>query len=252
MVLSAMTGSPLLAAAIVLCFYFLVDRLTLGLLPDPVRLVRRWQRVSKLRRRIASASFDRKARTELADLYLDLGRTGAAYDVLLPNYQAGDEDVYTLFALGVAAYGSGRGDEAERLLALAWERDAKFRLGAIALELGRGRLATGKPEAATAALLHLVEVRPSSVEGKVLLAKARAALGQKQESSDLYEQAWRDHAAAPRFAQRQQRWWAWRAKPARPVIYLFAMVMGVLAVRSVVPWKTLLQPRQTVDISDDE
>ncbi len=245
MALSALTGSPLVAAVVVLCFYFVVDRLTLGLLPDPIRFVRRWQRVGKLKRRVAAAPFDRKARTELGELYLDLGRPEAAYAVLAPNHQAGDDDIYTLFALGAAAYRSGRTDEAERLLAAAWERDAKFRLGEIALELGRGRLAAGKHEAAAAALLHLLEARPSSVEGKVLLARCRQALGQKREAEVLFDEAWRDHAAAPLFLQRQQRWWAWRAKPARPAMYAVAMVLVVLTVRAVVPWESLRLPQSS-------
>ncbi len=248
--LSALTGSPLLAGAIVVAAWLLLDRVTLGLLPDPVRFFRRWQRIGKLRDRVAAAPFDRKARAELAELYLDAGRNEAAYQVVLPNHQAGEDDIYTLFALGCAAYRSGRVEEAEALLAQAWAKEAKFRLGAIPLELGRGRLAAGKHEGAEAALLHLLEFRPSSVEGKVLLARCRVALGKKREAEQLYDEAWADHQAAPRFQQRQQRWWAWRAKPERPILYVIVTVMVLLAVRSFVPWGSFHVPKATYDTID--
>lgn len=252
MLLSALTGSPLVAAAIVLVFYVVIDRFTLGILPDPVRWIRRWQRSGALERKLAAHPFDRKTRAELADLYLDRGRAQQAYDVLLPNHQAGDDDVHTLFSLGVAAYRAGRSDEAEKLLAQAWERDPKFRLGAIPLELGRGRLAAGKHEGAVAALLHLLEVRPSSVEGKVLLARCRLALGQKAEGEKLFDEAWRDHKASPRFAQRQQRWWAWRAKPERPIAYLFAVVVVMVALQQLVPWGSFQLPRSYQETEYDD
>ena len=77
-----------------------------------------------------------------------------------------------------------------------------------------------------------MQARHATVEGKVLLARALAAGGDATTASKLKDDAWRDYAAAPRFQKRRERFWAWRAKPARPLSYLaVAVVIGALFAR---------------------
>ncbi len=224
--LSALTGNPLLAASLVLVGWFVVDRFTVRALPDPIRVVLRWSRTHRLKRLIEMNRFDRKSRFELAELYVEQRRFAAAVELLRPNLEAGDHDAGTLFLMGVACLGAKHIDQGELLLTSAQEEDPHFRMGEIDLARGRWRLVRGDWQGAREALDRFCAARPGTVEGKVLLAKAQEKLGNHDAAYDLRDRAWWDHAAAPRFAQRLSRFWAWRAKPWRPVLYAVLLAAG--------------------------
>src|SRR5512146_3241255 len=105
--LSAMTGNPILARAIILIGWFALDRFTFRFLPDPVRWARRRMRATALRRTLHVNPHDRRARFELGDLLISFGRHREAVDVLKPNVEAGDDDVPTLYLVGTALLGAG-------------------------------------------------------------------------------------------------------------------------------------------------
>ena len=231
-VLTSITGSPLLSILILIAAWWVLDHYTLGILPSPFGFVERFRRALRLRRELEHNPHDRRARFELADLYVGQRRHGAAVEVLKPAIEAGDHDAATLFLMGVACYGAGHAKQAEVFLAAAADAEPGFRQGAVDLELGRGRLAFGDHAGAREALERFVQARHATVEGKVLLARALAAGGDATTASKLKDDAWRDYAAAPRFQKRRERFWAWRAKPARPLSYLaVAVVIGALFAR---------------------
>jgi tetratricopeptide (TPR) repeat protein len=219
MVLSAVTGSPVLAAVLVLGFLWTADRFTVGILPSPFRALKRWQRASHLERVLQSNPHDRRARYELADLWVQRRRYAAAVEVLKPNLEAGDEDVGTLFLLGVAYLGSGNAARGELLLDEAAKLEPGYQMSSIDLERGRWRLARGDVKGAVEALGRLVAARPGTVEGRVLLARALDQGGRDGDAALMREEAWKEYVAAPGFQRRRERLWAWRARPSRPLLY---------------------------------
>ncbi|MBS2026710.1 MAG: hypothetical protein JST54_02300 [Deltaproteobacteria bacterium] len=222
LILTQVTGNPLLALVLLFAGGWALDQFTFGILPSPLRAWRRFERTGKLQRELANNPSNRRARFELADLLCDQRRFGKALEVLKPNVAAGDDDAATMYLMGVAAYGSGHPKEAETFLGEAQASDAEYRMGAIFLEQGRGRLANGDAAGARAALEELVKRRKGTVQGRVLLARACAALGEGAKASELRKQAWSEYASSPRFQQRQERWWAWRLQPWRPVLLVVA------------------------------
>ena len=234
--LTAVTGSPLLSLGLLVALWFVLDRFTLGILPDPLRAVLRWRRMGQLRRTLAQNPHDRAARFELADLLVAQRRFGAAVELLKANLEEGEDDAATLLLMGTACHGLGKHDQAELFLESAAEHQPDFRHGAILLERGRGLLQKGDAAAAKPQLQGFVTARRSTVEGRVLLANAHAALGEAAEAAKLREEAWREFAAAPRFQRRRERFWAWRAKPSRPLLYLaIAAIVGLIVSQLVVP-----------------
>jgi uncharacterized protein HemY len=228
-VLTSITGSPLASILILIVFWWLVDRFTLGMLPDPLRGWARWQRATKLRATLDHNPHDRRARRELGDILVQQRRFQEASEVLKPSLEAGDDDLSTLFLGGVAFYGAGQHETGERLLEAARAREPGFRMGSIDLELGRGRLARGDLPGAREALERFCQARPSTVEGKVLLARAIKRAGDPTKSAELRAQAWKDYASAPVFKRRRERYWAWRANPSRPLLYLaLALAVAIL------------------------
>ena len=74
--LSVVTGNPLLAALIVLAAWWLGDRATFRVLPDPFHLLSRWRRRGVLRTQLEVNPHDRRARFELAIFDAVLGQLG--------------------------------------------------------------------------------------------------------------------------------------------------------------------------------
>jgi predicted Zn-dependent protease len=224
-VLTSITGSPLVSIVILMAFWWAADHYTLGLLPDPVRLVRRFFRVGALERTLQQNPNDRRARLELATLLVDRKRYAKALPLVKANLEAGDDEPNTLFVMAQACFGAGHHDQGELLLKELDERDPKFRMGEVHLERARWRLQRKDAKGAVEALTQLLVMRPGTVEGKVLLAKAHDALGDDSAAAFARRDAWADYAASPRFVQRKERFWAWRANPARPALYLATAVV---------------------------
>jgi hypothetical protein len=225
-ILTSLTGSPILSILILLVAWFAVDRFTLGLLPDPVRWVMRWRRTGQLERTLVANPHDRRSRFELAELYVGQRRFKAAVNVLKPNLESGDDDVTTLLVMGVACYGAGHVEQGEVFLQEASDRDAGFRLGAIDLERGRWRLKRGDGKGAREALERFVHQRKGTIEGRVLLGRAMLVEGNEPQAALMREEAWKEYVSAPRFQRRVERFWAWRAKPWRPLAYATALLLA--------------------------
>jgi hypothetical protein len=233
-ILSALTGSPVGSAIFLLVFYFATDRFTLGLLPDPFAWARRLQREFTVQRMLLGNPHDGRARLELAGLYVARRAYGKAIEVLKPNLEKGDGDPQTLFVMGSACVGAGFSQQGEKLLTHAQELDPKFRVGEIDLVLGRGRLARKDFAGAKVALEDLVRVRQGTIEGRVLLSRALSGAGDDGAAALMRDQAWAEYVAAPRFQRRQERLWAWRAKPSRPALYAVLVVLALATCATVV------------------
>ncbi|WP_224242249.1 tetratricopeptide repeat protein [Hyalangium gracile] len=228
MIASLLTGRPLLSLVLVFGLLWLMDRYTLQVLPRPLRFIHRWRRAGQLERTLLANTHDRRARFELAELRVGQGKYAAAVELLKPNLEAGDEDVDTLFLLGVAYLGAGEAAKGELLLSEAEKLSPDFRQGSIDLERGRLRLAGGDVKGAVEALERFVKGRHGTVEGRVLLAKALDKAGRDADAALMRDEAWKEYLAAPGFHRRRERMWAWRARPSRPLTYA-ALVLVVLA-----------------------
>ena len=227
-ILSGLTGSPVGSAVALLLFYWAVDRFTFRVLPDPVRFVRGWLRAGKLRRDLVGNPHDRKARYELAEMMVARRRYAQAVEMLRPNLEAGDDDVPTVYTMGVACLGAGHSQQGEKLMDHAAEKDPGFRLGAIELERGRWRLRRGDARGAQEALRKALAFRSGSIEVRVLLARALEAGGDDGAGALMRAEAWREYVGSPAFHRRAERFWAWRARPARPVVYAVAAAAALV------------------------
>ncbi len=225
MILARLTGSPIGSAVALLVFWFVVDRFTLGVLPDPLRVIMRWRRQEQLEQGLLHNPHDGRARLELAQLYVARGRGKAAVDVLRPTFDNGADDLQSVCAMAEACLQAGFVEQGEKLLAHAEDRDAGFRVGEIFLLRGKYRLARGDSAGAKTALEGFIKLRSGTVQGRVLLARANEGLKDDATAALLKDEAWAEFVAAPRFQRRVERFWAWRARPSRPASYLLIIVL---------------------------
>jgi tetratricopeptide (TPR) repeat protein len=229
LILSRLLGSPLGALAALVIGGLVIDRLTLGLLPRPLRGLGRWRRRVELQRILRNNPLDRRARFELAD-QLQRSRPTLAMDLLRVNLEAGDTDPGTLLVMGVACFRARHSAQAEVFLTEAIKEQPQFRNGALWLELGRGQLESGDARGAIESLRKLLSMRPGSIEGKVLLARALAAVDDDSGAAALRAQAWSDYRSAPPFQRREERLWAYRAQPWRAIPWLAGLVLLMIGV----------------------
>lgn len=236
LILTSITGNPLGAALVMLVAWFIVDRFTFGILPDPLRFIARRRREWALQHDMRVNPHDRRARLELAQLLVVRKSYPRAVDLLRPSLEHGDDDLETIFTMGSACVGAGFADQGEKLLAHVIEKDHDFRVGEVYLVLGRGRLQRKDFAGAKSALETYVKHREGTVEGRVLLSRALDGLGDDASGALMRDQAWREFTHAPRFQRRVERLWAWRAQPLRPVLYgVLVIIFAVVALKTVMP-----------------
>lgn len=227
-ILSRVTGSPIGSAIALLVFYFVVDRYTFGVIPDPFRFIGRWRRRSFLREQLARNPHDGKYRLELAVLLVEQGKGKEAVEILRPNFDRGADDAASVFTMGEACLMAGYTEQGEKLLDHAEELSADFRVGEINLVRGRWRLQRGDHAGAKKALEAFLKQRSGTVEGRVLLARAQRGLGDDASAALVDDEAWKEFTLSPRFQKRKERFWAWRARPSRPATYAFIVVLIVI------------------------
>jgi tetratricopeptide (TPR) repeat protein len=233
LILTSITGSPLLSLAILVGAGWFASRYAF-FAPSPLRLFWQWQRQGKLERDLENNPHDRPARFELAELYVKRGSFRRAVDMLRPNLERDDDDE-TYFLMGVACFGAGERDLAERLLTTIGEREPNFRQGAAYLELGRGKLAAGDAQGAVQAITRFLSLRVSSIEGRVLLARAKRKLGDEAGARALMAEAWRFYTSAPVYQRRLERRWAYRANPGRALLWAAVIIAAAILVLSLLP-----------------
>ena len=226
-----LTHSPLAAALVTLAVWLVVDWNGLRLMPRLGRRLVALQRAAELRRTIFQNPHDRRSRVALADIYNRLDRSAAAVEVVRPAVEADPSDVEALFQLGLACLRQGDRERGELFLDEIEARHPDFRQGEIRFEEGRARLRAGEAAAGMEALHAYLANHPSSVRGLVLLASAKAALGDEAGARQAKAQAWQEYTELPRFARRDARPWAWRANPSRPISYV-----GVAAAAAGLLW----------------
>ncbi len=253
LILRSITGSPIGSALFLVAFWFVVDRYTLGVLPDPFKFVARWRRERQLAHAMRLNPNDRRARLERAQLLLQRGQAKAAVAMLKPNLEHGDDDLETVFTLGAACAEAGYVDQGEKLLAHVIDADPDFRVGEVYLVLGRTRLQRRDYAQAKAALDVLLTHRQGTVEGRVLLARALDGLGDDGRAALMKDEAWAEFSHAPRFQRRVERWWAWRARPSRPALYAAVVVLVAFVVfKALGPvWRDLPQPTDPPESQSD-
>jgi tetratricopeptide (TPR) repeat protein len=180
-------------------------------IPDPWVLFRTWGRISSLRRQIDANPQNVTARRDLALIYLERLRPGAALELLEQALKRFPDDAELLYLQGLALHRKGRNDEALAPLVRAVALDPRVRFGEPYLVAGDALTALARNDEAVDSYERFVHSSGSRIDGHVKLARAlgrtKDAAGRKKALDEAFA-TWR---SIPGYARRKQFGWYLRA-----------------------------------------
>ena len=150
------------------------------LIPDPVALFRALSRSGPLRTQVELNPANVTARRDLAQIYLDMLRPGAALRLVEQALARTPNESELLYLAGLAQHRVGRHDDALANLVRAVELDPRVRFGQPYLVAGDALVALGRHEEAVDAYERYLGTNSSDVGGHLRLARAHARLGEHE------------------------------------------------------------------------
>lgn len=195
---------PLLVGIVVL---FLARRF----IPDPWVLFRTFGRISQLRRQIDANPQNVTARRDLAVIYLDRLRPGAALELVDQALKRFPDDAELLYLKGLAHHRRGEDAQALGPLVRAVELDRRVRFGQPYLVAGDALAALGRYEEAVDSYERFVHASGSSIEGHVKLARALKRTKDIEGRKKALDEAFVTWRSIPGYARRNQVGWWMRA-----------------------------------------
>ncbi len=195
---------PLLIGLVVL---FLLRRF----IPDPWVLFRTFGRISVLRRQIDANPQNVTARRDLALIYLDRLRPGAALELVNQALQRFPDDAELLYLKGLALHRRGENEAALGPLVRAVELDPRVRFGQPYLVAGDALVALKRYDEAVDSYERFTHASGSSIEGHVKLARALKRTKDAAGAKKALDEAFTTWRSVPGYMRRKQVGWWLRA-----------------------------------------
>ncbi len=186
-------------------------------IPDPWVWLRTVGRIRALRAQIDANPSNVTARRDLARIYLERLRPGAALALLDQALERDRESPELLFLRGLALHRRGEHEEALDPIVRAVALDPRVGFGEAYLVAGDALSALSRHEEACDAYERFVETNSSSVQGWVKLAKAHARASEKDAAKRALDEALSTWRLIPGYRRRQELGWYVRAHLARLV-----------------------------------
>ncbi|MEQ8459734.1 MAG: tetratricopeptide repeat protein [Sandaracinaceae bacterium] len=180
-------------------------------IPDPWVLLRTFGRIRALREQIAANPANVTARRDLARIYLERLRPGAALKLVDQARERDRDSAELLFLRGLALHETGKHEEALGPLVEAVQVDARVGFGEAFRVAGDALSQLGRHQEAIDAYDRYLEKNSSSIEGHVKVALAHHRAGEAQEAKDALREASRTWSAIPGYTKRKQIGWMARA-----------------------------------------
>lgn len=189
--------------ALVVVFYLFRDRI-----PDPLVWLRTSGRIRSLKTDIAANPANVTARRDLASMYLDRRRPGAALRLLDEARQRDPDDAELLFLTGKARLMTGDAAGAVESLVESGNRNPKLRYGEAILVAAAALMKLGRWDEAEEALEHYLKQNRSSMEGCARLALVRREKRDAEGQRRAIAEALSTWAQIPAHSRRRQ-WRHW-------------------------------------------
>ena len=213
--LSSLFRSPLLALVVVgLIFYFGEARYS-GRYFSPAKFVSKKRTITELEQRLVMNEHDMDAHNDIGRLLVDAGRGREALVHLERAIGRMQDSAETSYYYGLCLLETGRRQEGEAQIKRALEINPRFAYGDPHLALARSGLEAGRAHEAAEEAANATRLNTSSVEGWVLLGRARQAAGDDDGTLAAYDSALEAFSCLPRYLRLPNRRHLREAKKAR-------------------------------------
>ena len=207
-----MTRNPLLALAIAVILFLLIDRRYYGLVPDPLVTWRAGRHLAQLRRTVEINPNDSTAQNDIGRLLVDRGRHREAIPYLESALVRMADIPETNYYIGVAYLGTDdwrrSGPYLEKVLAL----DGSYKFQEPRLRLGDYFSRKGDYHRAIAEIDRYLAVRESSTEGLCRMGEVQLAAGNREKARGYLEKALTAFRNSPAYKRKSERRYARRAR----------------------------------------
>jgi tetratricopeptide (TPR) repeat protein len=207
----AFIGNPLIALLFVFVVYAIIDRQFIGILPDFLRPLKRWQKMSSLKKEVEINPYQAQAFYELGALHVEKGNMveGRKYlekaETLMPDHP----DVK--FYLGVTYIRTGEMEKGKEAIEEALRLNPKVKYAAPYLYLIEYSLNKGVPgDELNHYLDKIAEYGSPELYYKLGVIFSKA--GYKEKAKEMFKEAQISLQGYPSFYKKQQRYWAFKAK----------------------------------------
>ncbi|MCI0407625.1 MAG: tetratricopeptide repeat protein [Acidobacteria bacterium] len=212
--LSWVTGNPILAGAIILLIlggsYFLYSRRL-------YRFRQIWRdraRIRRLQAELAVNPENAKARSDLGSILVRKGRFAEALGHLERAIPRCDEVPDTNFYLGWTYLVVGDLEQGRRHIMRALELNPRFGYGEPHLRLGDFFFGRGEHKEATPHYEAFRGIHSSGVEGLYKLGECYLAIGERQQGIEVLHEAVAAYRTAPWYRRQEERRWGRKARRA--------------------------------------
>ena len=210
LLVSQLTGSPLLALAAIAVLWLSGGSWYLGRFPDVMAPFRRWSRERALRETLAANPHDMTARSELAGLIAER-RPAEAKELLGEVLRRYPEQALSHYFMGLAELGLGNTEGGTREIEAALAIRADLRWGEPMLKLGDHLFEKGRFTEASAAYERATQAHASHAQAWFSAGRAASKAGNGARAREFWQRTLTSTAGAPPFKRRQDRLWRWRA-----------------------------------------
>ncbi len=206
-ILSMLTGNPLLALAILVVLYIIMDKAYLGFLPDFSAPFRRNSRIRSLKAELEVNPANAGSAQELGIIFFEK----KDYRKALTYLERANEKVHNSARLymykGMALVELNRPDEGKADLERSLELDPRVGHGLPYIYLLRYQLKRGEDPASTAVLEEGLE-NFASTENFFRMGVVYKKQGKKQRARQMFENALDEYSYVPKRLRRLHRRWA--------------------------------------------
>ncbi|GGG12114.1 tetratricopeptide repeat protein [Paenibacillus aceti] len=210
LLLSWVTGNPLIAIIIILAVVYFLDRRYIGVMPSISKPFRRSSNIRKLRAQLAASPFDVSSKRELARLLLEKKKFAEAHQLLEQVKDASEDSAEYWSDLGATSFGLNRLEEGEQQMLRALSLNERVKYGQPYLQLATA-FKDKDPQKALDYAAKFGDIQSSSSEAYYLLGSLYQSLGRKDEARQALTEAISVYRSLPKYKKRHERGWALRS-----------------------------------------
>lgn len=204
-ILNRLLGNPLLAIAVMLAAFWLMEAQWSGRYFNPASWFRRRSELGDLQKQVAINPHDVGAHNDIGRILVRKGKAAEGLDHLQKAIKRMDESAETHYWLGLALMETGDKTQGEAHVRQALSIDPRYAYGEPWVELARRLLADERNEEAAETARRATSINTSAVEGWVILGRAERALGNAEAASTAFAKALEAYDHLPHYLKLASR-----------------------------------------------